>query len=95
MKVIVLFYSMYGHVYLMAEAIVDGVREVDGCDVELYQVPELVPDDVLEKAGAKAARQSFAHVPVASTDVLEGVDASLISSGRIPAIPGPKFSSKL
>jgi NAD(P)H:quinone oxidoreductase type IV len=59
-KVQVLFYSMYGHIYRMAEAIVAGAREVAGTEVALYQVAELVPDDVLEKSGAKAARAAFA-----------------------------------
>ena len=47
-KVQVAFYSMYGHTYTMAEAVAAGAREVDGTQVSLYRVPELVPDDVLE-----------------------------------------------
>ena len=57
------FYSMYGHVYRLAEAVSAGAREVAGTEVSVYQVPELVPDDILEKSGAKAARTIFAHVP--------------------------------
>ena len=49
MKVQVIFYSMYGHIYRMAEAAAKGAREVDGVEVELLQVPELVPDEVLEE----------------------------------------------
>jgi NAD(P)H dehydrogenase (quinone) len=64
MKVQVVFYSMYGHIHQMAEAIAEGARQVDGAVVELYQVPELVPEDALEKSGAKAARAAFAHIPV-------------------------------
>src|ERR1700751_2352796 len=67
-KVQVIFYSMYGHVYRMAEAVVEGAKQVSGAEVSLYQVPELMPDDVLEKYGAKAARASFAKAPVASVD---------------------------
>ena len=63
-KIQVVFYSMYGHIYRMAEAVVAGAREV-GDEVALYQVAELVPDDVLEKSGAKAARAAFAQVPLA------------------------------
>ena len=74
-KVQVVFYSMYGHVYKMAEAVVAGAREVQGADVSLYQVPELAPDDVLEKSGAKAARQAFAHVPLIKVDQLAEADA--------------------
>ena len=52
----IVFYSMYGHIYTMAEAVAEGVRSVDGCSAELLQVPELMPDAVLEKYGAKASR---------------------------------------
>ena len=51
-KVQVVFYSMYGHIYKMAEAVAEGARAA-GADVELYRVAELVPDDVLEQFGAK------------------------------------------
>jgi NAD(P)H dehydrogenase (quinone) len=69
-KVHVIFYSMYGHVYRMAEAVVAGVKEVAGAEPTLFQVSELVPDTLLEKSGAKAARAAFAHVPVATMDSL-------------------------
>jgi NAD(P)H dehydrogenase (quinone) len=56
-KVQVVFYSMYGHVYRLAAAVAEGARSVDGTQVELYQVPELVPAEALEKSGAAQARQ--------------------------------------
>jgi len=76
----IVFYSMYGHVYRMAEAIAAGAREVPGAEVSLYQVPELVPDAVLEQSGARLARQAFAHVPVASVDRLAEADAVLFGT---------------
>ena len=75
MKVKVVFYSMYGHIYRMAEAEAEGAREVEGAEVELLQVPELVPDEILEKSGAKQARQAFAHIPVAEVNDLADADA--------------------
>jgi NAD(P)H dehydrogenase (quinone) len=66
MKIEIIFYSMFGHVYRMAEAVAEGAREVEGAEAELYQVPELVPEAILEKSGAKAARQVFSRVPTAS-----------------------------
>jgi len=75
----VIFYSMYGHVYRMAEAVAEGARQVPGAEVSVYQVAELVPDDVLEKYGAKAARASFAKIPVAKVEHL--VDAHAIIFG--------------
>jgi len=79
-KVQVIFYSMYGHVYRMAEAVAAGAREVSGAEVSLYQVPELVPDAVLEKAGALAARAAFAHIPVATPDILPEAHAILFGT---------------
>ena len=74
-KVHVVFYSMYGHIHRMAEAVVEGARAVPGAEVKLWQVPELVPDEVLDKSGAKAARAAFAQVPVISPDQLPEADA--------------------
>jgi NAD(P)H dehydrogenase (quinone) len=74
-QVQVLFYSMYGHVYRMAEAVAEGARSVAGVEVSLLQVPELMPAEALEKSGAAAARKAFAHVPVASVEGLAGADA--------------------
>lgn len=79
-KVYVVFYSMYGHIYTMAEAIVAGAREEPDVDVTLFQVPELVPDDVLEKSGAKAARAAFAHVPVMKPEQLADADAIIFGT---------------
>ncbi len=76
----VVFYSMYGHIHTMAEAIAAGAREVAGTEVTLLQVPELAPDEVLEKSGAKAARASFAHVPVARPDQLAQADAIIFGT---------------
>ncbi|HCY63303.1 MAG TPA: NAD(P)H:quinone oxidoreductase [Oxalobacteraceae bacterium] len=79
-KVQVVFYSSHGHIYKMAEAVAAGAREVEGVEATLLQVPELVPDDVLEKSGAKAARQAFAHVPVASVEQLPEADAIIFGT---------------
>lgn len=79
-KVQVIFYSMYGHVYRMAEAIVEGAKQVPGAEVSLYQVAELISDDVLEKYGAKAARASFGKVPVASVDKLADAHAIIFGT---------------
>jgi NAD(P)H dehydrogenase (quinone) len=80
-RVQVVFYSMYGHIYRMAEAVAEGAREVAGVEVTLYQVPELVPDDILEKSGAKQARAAFAHVPVIKPDQLADADAIVFGTG--------------
>jgi NAD(P)H dehydrogenase (quinone) len=79
-KIQVVFYSMYGHVYRLAEAVAAGAREVKGAEVSLYQVPELVPDEALQRTGAKAARDAFAHVPFARPDQLPDADAILFGT---------------
>lgn len=80
MKVKVVFYSMYGHIYQMAEAIAEGAREVKDAEVALLQVPELIPDEVLEKSGAKKAREAFAHIPVAKVNDLADADAIIFGT---------------
>jgi NAD(P)H dehydrogenase (quinone) len=79
-KVQVVFYSMYGHVFKMAEAVVAGAKQVPGAEVSLYQVTELVPDEVLEKYGAKAGRATFAHVPFAKVEQLPEADAIIFGT---------------
>lgn len=74
MKIQIIFYSMYGHIYRMAEAVAEGAREVEGAEVALYRVPELVPEDILEKSGAKQAQEVFAHVPIATPEQLAEAD---------------------
>jgi NAD(P)H dehydrogenase (quinone) len=78
-KIQVVFYSMYGHVYQLAEAVARGARSVPQTEVTLYQVAELVPEEALKRSGAKAAREAFAHVPVADPKRL--VDAQAILFG--------------
>ena len=79
-KVYVVFYSMYGHVYRMAEAVAEGARSVAGTEVKLFQVPELVPEAALERTGAKQARAAFAHVPVMEPEQLAEADAVIFGT---------------
>lgn len=52
-KILVVYYSMYGHIETMANAIVEGARSVDGVEVTLKRVAELMSEDAARKAGAK------------------------------------------
>ena len=79
-KVYVVFYSMYSHVYQLAEAITAGAKEVGQSEVSLFQVPELMSDDALEKAGAKEAKKSFSHIPSISPDQLGDADAIIFGT---------------
>ena len=75
MKALVLFYSMYGHIYRMAEAVADGVREVPGAEAALRRVPETLSEEILGKMGAIEPQKAFAHVPVAEVAELAKYDA--------------------
>jgi NAD(P)H dehydrogenase (quinone) len=70
MKVLVVYYSMYGHIYKMAQAVEQGVRQVKGVDVALRRVPETLSDAVLEKMGAVEAQKLQAQVPICTVDEL-------------------------
>ncbi len=80
-RVKVVFHSLYGHVYRMAESIAAGAREVDGAQVELLQVAETLPADILEKMGAAEAKKAFAHIPIVDRKTLPEADAILFGSG--------------
>jgi NAD(P)H dehydrogenase (quinone) len=80
MKVLIVFYSMYGHIYRMAEAVAEGVREVPGAEAVLRRVPETLTDDVLEKMGAVEAQKAFADVPVCTVDELPQADAVIFGT---------------
>ena len=69
-RILVLFHSWTGSAYRLAEGVAAGAREVDGCEVELKQVPEVVSEAVLKRAGALEPRKEFAQVPVATIDEL-------------------------
>ncbi|MBP7559026.1 MAG: NAD(P)H:quinone oxidoreductase [Armatimonadetes bacterium] len=76
-KVNVIFYSTYGHVYRLAEAVAEGARGVDGAEVRLLRVAETLPTEVLEKMGAVEAQKAFAHVPLAEANHLADADATI------------------
>ncbi len=80
MKVLVLYYSTYGHVHHMAQAVAEGAREVAGAEVVLRRVPETLPSDVLEKMGAVDAQKAFADVPFATVDELAEADAIIFGT---------------
>lgn len=75
-RVLVLYYSMYGHVETMANAIAAGAREVTGAAVDIRRVPELVPEDVARKAGAKLEQAA----PIAKVDELPNYDAIIFGT---------------
>ena len=79
-KVLIVFYSMYGHIRQMAEAVAMGVREVPGCEPIIKRVPETLSEEVLGKMGALEAQKSMAHIPVAQVDDLASADAIIFGT---------------
>jgi NAD(P)H dehydrogenase (quinone) len=80
MIVKVVFYSMYGHTFRLAEAVAQGAREVPGSVVEMLQVSELVPYEIMEKSGAKKTRDAFSAIPFAKPADLANADAIIFGT---------------
>jgi NAD(P)H dehydrogenase (quinone) len=80
MKVLVLYYSTYGHIRQMAEAVAEGVNSVEHAEAVLKRVPETLPELVLEKMGALDAQKSQADVPVATVEDLASADAVIFGT---------------
>jgi len=78
-KILVLFYSMYGHIFRMANAVAEGVREAGGEPI-LKQVAELVPEEFWSE-DVKKAKESMKNIPVANPrEDLKGIDGIIIGT---------------
>ncbi len=75
-KILVLYYSSYGHVETMAGAIAEGAREVEGVEVTVKRVPELMPEDVAKNAGVKLDQAA----PIAEPGELGDYDAIIFGT---------------
>lgn len=80
MNILVVYYSMYGHVFAMAKAAAEGAASVKGAKVTVKRVPETLPADVLGKMGALEAQKAQAAVPVCSVDDLAAADAVIFGT---------------
>lgn len=78
-RVQVIFHSIYGHVYKLAEAVAEGARGA-GADVQLLRVEETMSAEVLDRMGATEAQKAFAHVPVADPKRLPEADAIILGT---------------
>ena len=79
-KVLIVYYSMYGHVHRMAEAVAEGAKEVTGAEVVLRRVPETLTQEILGKMGAVESQKAMSHVPVCTVDELESADAVIFGT---------------
>src|SRR5262247_4947707 len=75
-KILVLYYSAYGHIEKMAEAVAEGARAVPGAQVTIKRVPDLVPEEVARKSGMKTDQKA----PIATEDELANYDAIIFGT---------------
>jgi NAD(P)H dehydrogenase (quinone) len=75
-KVLVLYYSAYGHIEKMAVAVAEGARAVPGTEVTIKRVPELVPEEIAKKSGMKLDQPA----PIATVDELAHYDAIIFGT---------------
>ena len=74
--VLILYYSMYGHVETMAKAVAEGARSVEGVGVTIKRVPDLMSEDAARNAGAKLDQEA----PIATVDELPNYDAIIFGT---------------
>ena len=80
MNVLIVYYSMYGHIRSMAEAVKEGASSVSGASVRICRVPETLPEEVLQKMGALETQNAQANVPVCKLEDLVSADAIIFGT---------------
>jgi len=94
-KVLVVFYSTYGHNYQMARSVAEGAREVEGVEVSLQRVAETLPEEVLEKMGAIEAQKAFSDIPIANPKEFGNYDAVIIGCPTRFGLPPAQMKAYL
>lgn len=79
-KVLIVYYSMYGHIHTMAEAVAEGARQVKGTTVKVCRVAETLPDAVLQKMGSLKSKEMMSKIPVCTVEELVSSDAILFGT---------------
>ena len=79
MKIMVLYYSMTGNMFELAKAVAEGASEIEGAEVLLRTVPELIPEEMWNDA-TKAAKEKQKDVPVVSVEELEEIDGLIVGT---------------
>jgi NAD(P)H dehydrogenase (quinone) len=80
MEVLIVYYSLYGHIHRLAEAVAEGVRETEGAEAVLRRVPETLSEEVLQKLGAIDAQKAMSHIPICTIDELGSADAVIFGT---------------
>jgi len=80
MKTLIVYYSMYGHVHKMAEAVAEGAKSVPNAEVVVRRVPETLSQEILSKMGAIEAQKAMEKVLVCTVDELATADAVIFGT---------------
>lgn len=80
MKVLVLFYSAYGHIWEMAKSVAEGVESIDGMEADIKKVPETLPPELLDKLGISQAQKAWEHISEVQTQELADYDAIIFGT---------------
>lgn len=80
MKVLIVYYSLYGHIYEMVKAAAEGVASVDGEEAVVRRVSETLPPEAIEKMGAAEAQKAQADIPLCSREELAEADAVIFAT---------------
>jgi NAD(P)H dehydrogenase (quinone) len=80
MKILIVFYSFYGHIYKMAKAEAEGAAEVEGAEVMIRRVKEILPDEILIQSGAAEVQKEFIDIPICTLDDLDQADAIIFGT---------------
>jgi NAD(P)H dehydrogenase (quinone) len=80
MKILVLYYSAYGHINKLAQAIGEGIKRVKGAEAVLKRVPETLSEELLGKLGVLDAQKSFSSIPVCTVEELPSYDAIIFGT---------------
>jgi NAD(P)H dehydrogenase (quinone) len=80
MKVLIVYYSAYGHINAMAKAVAEGVAQVKGADAQLRRVPETLPESLRKQIGIFEAQKAFENIPICEIEELSTADAIIFGS---------------
>lgn len=80
MKIMIVYYSAYGHVHRMAKAVAEGAGDIAGAEVVMRRVPETLPEELLKKIGIFDAQKAFSHIPLCAAEELVAADAIIFGT---------------
>jgi len=80
MKILLVFYSAYGHIYKMIQAAAEGVKEAKDTEAVVRRVPETLPENILKATGILEAQKAFIEVPVVTLKDLEEADGIIFGT---------------